>query len=552
MAGNGYHASSKSTYIHQQGKTITESQVQDEVYYGGQASVAELFHDEVTSPEAQLRLEPRADMVRHKGRYAVVNDTQTPYQAMVEDLVFLRNVLADAGLAYLLVRGNNHRPVIALDWKSRKKLRAALVEACRDQPFYSMTVDAKKKTSVLVADGELSSNRKARIFRLYRPRVEPVGGFEFGASAGVQIELWSFEGDQLTLPIENSLTRRTLLRQDAVRGTVERYGHTWPTIENMFADHASDISFDIDMVFSWVDGSSPEYIAARRAQQKDAVLGEGDDHEARFRQIDELKYALRSIYMFAPWIRRIFIATDSPAPKWLAEHPTVTIVRSEEFFADPSVLPTHNSQAVECQLHNIEGLSEHFLYSNDDMFFGRAVSPDMFFTPGGITKFIEAETRIGLGDNDAERSGFENAARVNRKLLWNRFGRITTRHLEHAAAPLRRSVVARMEREFPEEFRSTAASRFRAADNISVTNSFYHYYALLTGRAVTQTAAKVRYVDTTMRTGLNSLPRLLAKRNVDFFCLNDGSFPEVSSDERAELVTDFLEKYFPIKAPWEK
>ena len=44
-----------------------------------------------------------------------------------------------------------------------------------DEPFYSMTVDAKKKTSVLVADGELSTNRQARIFRLYRPRVEPVG-----------------------------------------------------------------------------------------------------------------------------------------------------------------------------------------------------------------------------------------------------------------------------------------------------------------------------------------------------------------------------------------
>src|SRR6476659_9593283 len=159
----------------------------------------------------------------------------------------------------------------------------------------------------------------------------------------------------------------------------------------------------------------------------------------------------------------------------------------------------------------------------------------MFFTPGGITKFIEAETRIGLGDNDAERSGFENAARVNRKLLWNRFGRITTRHLEHTAAPLRRSVVEQMEQEFPAEFAKTAASTFRAADNISVTNSFYHYYALLTGRA-----------------GLNYLPKLLAKRNMDFFCLNDGSFPEVPAEERAELVTDFLEKYYPIKAPWEK
>ena len=41
-----------------------------------------------------------------------------------------------------------------------------------------------------------------------------------------------------------------------------------------------------------------------------------------------------------------------------------------------------------------------------------------------------------------------------------------------------------MEHEFPEEFAKTAASRFRAADNISVTNSLYHYYALLTGRAV--------------------------------------------------------------------
>jgi hypothetical protein len=38
---------------------------------------------------------------------------------MVEDLLFIRSVLAGAGLDYLLVRGNNHRPVIALDWKDR-------------------------------------------------------------------------------------------------------------------------------------------------------------------------------------------------------------------------------------------------------------------------------------------------------------------------------------------------------------------------------------------------------------------------------------------------
>ena len=70
--------------------------------------------------------------MRRSGRYALINETRTPYQAMVEDLLFLRNVLAAAGLDYLLVRGNNDRPVIALDWKNRKKLRTALVDACRN------------------------------------------------------------------------------------------------------------------------------------------------------------------------------------------------------------------------------------------------------------------------------------------------------------------------------------------------------------------------------------------------------------------------------------
>jgi hypothetical protein len=186
------------------------------------------------------------------------------------------------------------------------------------------------------------------------------------------------------------------------------------------------------------------------------------------------------------------------------------------------------------------------------MFFGRALSPTTFFSPGGVTKFIEAGTRIGLGANNPERSGFENAARVNRQLLWDRFEKIITRHLEHTAAPLRKSVLCELEREFPDDFARTQASRFRASSDISVTNSLYHYYALMTGRAVQHESAKVLYVDTTLRSGLAKLPTLLKKRKVDFFCLNDGSFPEVSPQERADVVGEFLEKYFPVPAPWER
>jgi hypothetical protein len=109
-----------------------------------------------------------------------------------------------------------------------------------------------------------------------------------------------------------------------------------------------------------------------------------------------------------------------------------------------------------------------------------------------------------------------------------------------------------MEREFHEEFARTAASPFRSSTDISVTNSFYHYYALMTGRAVVQTDARVKYVETTLRSSLRQMKSLLRNRSQDFFCLNDGSEPQISIEERMTAVLDFLNSYFPIPAPWEK
>jgi hypothetical protein len=113
-------------------------------------------------------------------------------------------------------------------------------------------------------------------------------------------------------------------------------------------------------------------------------------------------------------------------------------------------------------------------------------------------------------------------------------------------------VLAELEREYPNDFARTAASTFRAKTDISVTNSLYHYYALHTGRAVQQLDAKVRYVDTTTRAGITLMNSLLDRRALDMFCLNDGSFPEISGGERADAVRSFLDRYFAIPAPWEK
>ena len=502
----------------------------------------------VVGPGAHARLNARPDVRLRKGRFELSNDRLGFRDAMIEDLLAVHDVLDAAAIDHLLVRRDDDRATIALDHARFPEVERVLAAAFAVEPFYSR---ARGESAVLIADGALARSRDPRVLRLFRPRASSSGRLRFGADAGVRVEFWSFGVEEIVAPAENALMRRRLPRAEAIETSIEAHGRTWTTLAGMFEPLASDVDFEIDMVFSWVDGTDSDFQRARAQRLAAYVVGEGDDSEARFRQIDELKYALRSVATFAPWVRRIFLVTDSPRPSWLDEHPRVTIVRSEEFFADPSVLPTHNSHAVESQLHRIEGLSEHFLYSNDDMFFGRPVRPEMFFSPGGITKFIEATTRIGLGDANPARSGFENAARVNRALLRERFGRVTTRHLEHAATPLRRSVMAELEAAFPADFARTAASAFRSATDISVTNSLYHYYALMTGRAVQQTAARVRYIETTLARAPGEMDRLLRDRDVDFFCLNDGSHPEISVKRRTRTVQRFLERYFPIPAPWE-
>lgn len=461
------------------------------------------------------------DMVAMVGGASVANLVAS--DAVIDDLRYLRGELSAAEVPYLLVRDSDHRLVLAVDTSHRGALRRVLGAA--------------------VVAGFSCNEKQHNVFRL---------GRDMDTAHHVDIELWEYHGDTVECPRPNALTRNVFDLADVEHGTVLLYDTSWPTLEGMFAPHPTDVGFDIDIVFSWVDGTDPEFRARRAGMMAQVVVGEGDEADARIRQIDELRYALRSVYKNAPWIRRVFIATDSRVPDWLAADPRVTIVRAIDHFADASGLPVFNSHAVESQLQHIEGLSEHFLYSNDDMFFARPVRPSMFFTPAGISRYIEAGTRIGPGANNERRSGFENAARMNRQLLTRRFGHIITRHLEHTPVPLRRSVLHEMEQAFPEDFARTRTSRFRAATDISVTNSLYHYYALLTGRAVPQESAKVRYVDTTLYTGLALLDGLLRRRNVDFFCLNDGSFPEVPEAERVRAVSEFLETYFPEPAPWEK
>lgn len=108
----------------------------------------------------------------------------------------------------------------------------------------------------------------------------------------------------------------------------------------------------------------------------------GDTNGAcRVKAHDELLYSLRSVEKYASWINKIFILVDDIAtlPAWLnVSNPKLRIVRLSEFIPC-EYLPCFCSPTIEHHIAFISDLSEHFLYANDDMFFGAPVNPDFFF-----------------------------------------------------------------------------------------------------------------------------------------------------------------------------
>lgn len=147
--------------------------------------------------------------------------------------------------------------------------------------------------------------------------------------------------------------------------------------------------FPVDLVYTWVDGADAAHAAQRERYLAHHRAGGGEMHRdgtgsAHTRDNDELRYSLRSVERFLPWVRRIFIVTAGQTPAWLRTgHPRIQLVDHREFIPE-HYLPTFNSRPIEAWLHRIPGLSEHYIYCNDDFFFARPCARGEFFTANGL------------------------------------------------------------------------------------------------------------------------------------------------------------------------
>jgi hypothetical protein len=315
--------------------------------------------------------------------------------------------------------------------------------------------------------------------------------------------------------------------------------------------------FPIDVVYTWVDDKDPVW----RQKKNDAMghlavnyeSGNGRaHHRVRFANRDELLFSLRSLELFAPFVRHIFLVTADQRPSWLVdEHPRLTVLSHQDIYRDASFLPTFNSSSIETQLHHIEGLSEHFLYMNDDFFFGGVCGPENFFHSNGVAKLPFSDSRVQpyniYPDSEEYIVADKNAIEL--------FGR----YLDFSAAPLlvhspypaRVSILQEMEELFSEQFQMCARARFRSQNDVRPIAFMFPHYAYWKGIAVPSTI-KNRYLALWKPNIRAQLDAVLNSRRYKTFCINDVGVKDESRGNVDQLVSRFLEDYFPYKSSFER
>jgi hypothetical protein len=457
---------------------------------------------------------------------------------------------AEAVEVFLVDRAGEHL-VFGIAERSRERASKAVRRLGADGAWYADWERGNRRGTVAIRDGRMPRPlRTATTWSLYRAWA--LGAEVFGPAQATVLTFWEPGSSGLLEQI--GVRGQSRFDERSAETTEVLEAHRYPGRAAFpVANRLERFHGEIDVVYTWVDGSDERWRGEfEEWSSRDGrdVTTDRDLDEARFRDNDELRYSLRSLWFNCNWVRRIFLVTADQVPAWLnVDEGSVEVVSHRDILPQ-TCLPTFNSHAIESSLHRIDGLSDRFVYFNDDVFAGRPLRPDHFFTSSGLPKVFQSDAAVP-GVNDLGERAIDNAAIRGRRLLARDFGRVAAFKPHHAPFALSRGVLDELSKRYTDEFDATMHHRFRHPDDISVAASLAQNYALATGQAVLGSLA-VEYVHLESARLRWHLDRLLLGRRFDTFCINETETPVADRRRAAALIREFLAEYFPAPAPWER
>lgn len=307
----------------------------------------------------------------------------------------------------------------------------------------------------------------------------------------------------------------------------------------------------VDLVIPWVTDNDYAWRREREDYGGKPLSNRHGDH-------DELRYAIRGIEKYMSWINEVVLLVHAypdgtpQVPKWLDQsHPRLRVVTHRDCFGkDSEDLPTFNSSAIECHVHKIPGLSEFYIYSNDDIIPLNYISRDDFQERDGRLKVFISDTEIPRDINQSDMH-MKALARLN-VLFDTIFGKRRRTFPSHLMNMRKRSLEY-LKREFlPEEWEKTSKIKFRSPTDF-IDNAFAHQYWCLENGYATKREMVHSYILMKSNYKIRRLLQRIEEIQPKMICFNDGHTDD--NENKRENISDmktFLRYMLPLPSSFEK
>lgn len=331
-------------------------------------------------------------------------------------------------------------------------------------------------------------------------------------------------------------------------------------------NQGSSFEYDVDFVVLWVEddrahqaarAETSARIERRRKPQKFGF----DNQNSRFRDNDELRSCLRSVFWCLPWVRRVHVVVaDYQFPeRYVREDefpegyrgPEIRVVQHSTILPDKH-LPTFNSQAIEAHLHRIPGLADRFIYANDDFMVGTQLQPSYFFDPKtGAPRYNLEDTFVPDRRKTANMSKHSMAWTNNSHVLNMLFGPTPTGKRNypcHVMVPMLRASFEEVwdHKVIRVLLRRTSASPFRTSSNLYLIGLLVYWNFYLHG-AKRRNHQGCLFHDVEEGDDIRGLMRHILSTSPPLFCLNDGEY----DPSTGKIIRSALRAFYPIPAAWE-
>ena len=333
----------------------------------------------------------------------------------------------------------------------------------------------------------------------------------------------------------------------------------------------------IDFVIPWVDGNDPEWRREKNVYSGNnkSSSSEKDIRDERYRDWDNLQYWFRGVEKFTPWVRKIHFVTWGHLPKWLnTKHPKLHIVNHRDYIPS-QFLPTFNSHTIEWNFHHIEGLSQNFVYFNDDIFILQKVEPKDFFQHGKPVDMLALQPDVANADDQVMPYIYLNNAMVLAKyfdkrsnmkkqpgayfhigyplqyfcynMLETAFPRFTGFYTVHGPSPLKKKTYEKLWKLEPELLNEVCSHKFRQKSDIN--QYVLREYQKLSGNFIPRNVQKLNgYYE--ISNNNEKLLQAITQQKKKIICLNDANC-NIDFEIIGMEIKNAFDQVFPEKSSFE-